>query len=170
MEKHAIDVVVNGDDYTAEVPARRLLADFLRDDLGLTGTKRGCETGICGACTVNIDGKAVKSCLMLAVQARNKRVMTIEGLADKDGTLHPLQRAFVEHGGLQCGFCTPGFIMTAHAFLAQTPSPKAEEVRAALSGNLCRCTGYVGIVESVLAAAEKMNGGRSSRQFWRENV
>lgn len=156
MGKHLIDVVVNGDDYQMEVPARRLLADFLRDDLGLTGTKRGCETGICGACTVNVDGKAMKSCLMLAVQARNKEVLTIEGLCGKDGKLHPLQQAFIEHGGLQCGYCTPGFIMLAYAFLSQVPSPQADEVRAALNGNLCRCTGYVGIVEAILAAAVEM--------------
>jgi len=158
MERHSIDVTINGDAYAAEVPARRLLADFLRDDLGLTGTKRGCETGICGACTVNVDGKAVKSCLVLAIQVRNREVITIEGLGDRNGKLHPLQEAFVTHGGLQCGFCTPGIIMTARAFLARVPRPSAEEVRAALAGNLCRCTGYVGIVESILAAAEKMNG------------
>ncbi|HVA13092.1 MAG TPA: (2Fe-2S)-binding protein [Stellaceae bacterium] len=158
MEKHSIDVIVNGDDYTLEVPARRLLADFLRDDLGLTGTKRGCETGICGACTVSVDGKAVKSCIMLAIQARDKQVLTIEGLSDRDGKLHPLQQSFIERGGLQCGFCTPGFIMTAYVFLAQVPSPREEDIRAALTGNLCRCTGYVGIVESILAAAEKMSG------------
>lgn len=163
MKDHSIDVIVNGDDYTSEVSARRLLADFIRDDLGLTGTKRGCETGICGACTVNVDGKAVKSCLMLAVQAHNKRVLTIEGVAGKDGTLHPIQEAFMEHGGLQCGFCTPGFIMTAYAFLNQTPSPSAEDVRAALAGNLCRCTGYVGIVDAILAAAKKISEAERRR-------
>lgn len=156
MQDWLVDIVVNGDEYTCKVPARRLLADFLRDDLGLTGTKRGCETGVCGACTVNVEGKAVKSCLMLAVQARNKQVLTIEGLAGKDGALHPIQAAFIDHGGLQCGFCTPGFIMTAYAFLIRAPSPNSEEIRAALAGNLCRCTGYVGIVEAISAAAEKM--------------
>jgi carbon-monoxide dehydrogenase small subunit len=153
-----INVTVNGEPHEVEVPARRLLADLLRDDLNLTGTKRGCETGICGACTVLVDGKAVKSCLMLALQVRGREVTTIEGLRGKDGELHPLQQAFLEHGGLQCGYCTPGFIMMSTELLARTPRPSADEVRAGLNGNLCRCTGYVGIVESILAAAEKMHG------------
>jgi carbon-monoxide dehydrogenase small subunit len=153
-----INVTVNGEQHEVEAPARRLLADLLRDDLNLTGTKRGCETGICGACTVLVDGKAVKSCLMLALQVRGREVTTIEGLRGKDGELHPLQQAFLEHGGLQCGYCTPGFIMMSTELLARTPRPSADEVRAGLNGNLCRCTGYVGIVESILAAAEKMHG------------
>lgn len=153
-----INVTVNGEPHEVEVPARRLLADLLRDDLNLTGTKRGCETGICGACTVLVDGKAVKSCLMLALQVRGREVTTIEGLRGKDGGLHPLQQAFLEHGGLQRGYCTPGFIMMSTELLARTPRPSADEVRAGLNGNLCRCTGYVGIVESILAAAEKMHG------------
>ncbi len=156
MSKHVVNLTVNGEEHEVEVPARRLLSDLLRDDLNLTGTKRGCETGVCGACTVTMDGQPVKSCLMLAIQARGKSVTTIEGLCADDGTMHPIQKAFLENGGLQCGYCTPGFIMTTSALLERTPRPSAEEVRAALSGNLCRCTGYMGIVESILAAAEKM--------------
>jgi len=152
-----IDVTVNSEKQELEVPAPRMLSDLLRDDLNLTGTKRGCETGVCGACTVLVDGRAVKSCLMLALQVRGREVTTIEGLRGKDGALHPIQQAFVEHGGLQCGYCTPGFIMTACALLARTPCPTEEQVRAALNGNLCRCTGYMGIVESILAAAERMH-------------
>jgi carbon-monoxide dehydrogenase small subunit len=157
MNKVTIDVTVNGEEHTVEVPARRMLSDLLRDDLNLTGTKRGCETGICGACTVLVDGEAVKSCLMLAAQVRGRHVMTVEGLA-ADGELHPLQQCFMECGGLQCGYCTPGFLMTSCALLASNPNPTEEEVRHGLNGNLCRCTGYVGIVESILSAAEKMRG------------
>lgn len=157
MNKITIDVTVNGEAHTVEVPARRMLSDLLRDDLNLTGTKRGCETGICGACTVLVDGEAVKSCLMLAAQVRGRHVMTVEGLA-ADGELHPLQQCFMECGGLQCGYCTPGFLMTSCALLANNPNPTEEEVRHGLNGNLCRCTGYVGIVESILSAAEKMRG------------
>jgi len=156
MSKHVINLRVNGEEHEVEAPARRLLCDLLRDDLNLTGTKRGCETGICGACTVTMEGQPVKSCLMLAIQARGKSVTTIEGLPGEAGKMHPIQEAFLAHGGLQCGYCTPGFIMTASALLERTPRPSAEEVRAALSGNLCRCTGYMGIVESILAAAETM--------------
>jgi len=162
MSKHVINVTVNGGEHEIEVPARRLLADLLRDDLNLTGTKRGCETAICGVCTVLVDGRPVKSCLMLALQARGATVTTIEGLRRPDGQLHPIQQAFLEHGGLQCGYCTPGFIMTTFALLARKRRPTAQEVRAELSGNLCRCTGYVGIVESILAAAEKMEAGREN--------
>lgn len=157
MSKITIDVTVNGEAHTVEVPARRMLSDLLRDDLNLTGTKRGCETGICGACTVLVDGEAVKSCLMLAAQVRGRHVMTVEGLA-AEGELHPLQQCFMECGGLQCGYCTPGFLMTSCALLANNPNPTEEEVRHGLNGNLCRCTGYVGIVESILSAAEKMRG------------
>ncbi|MBB2919605.1 (2Fe-2S)-binding protein [Cupriavidus alkaliphilus] len=157
MNPISIEVTVNGEEHLVQVPARRLLADLLRDDLNLTGTKRGCETGICGACSVLVDGEVVKSCLMLAVQARGRHVMTVEGLA-ADGQLHPLQQSFMEHGGLQCGYCTPGFLMAACALLANNPNPTEEEVRHGLNGNLCRCTGYVGIVESVLSAAEAMRG------------
>jgi carbon-monoxide dehydrogenase small subunit len=158
MGKHAIKVTVNAEEHEVDTPAERLLVDLLRDDLNLTGTKRGCDTGICGACTVLVDAKPVKACLMLAVQLRGRAVTTIEGLCSNDGQLHPVQEAFLQHGGFQCGYCTPGFIMAATALLSRTPRPSAEEVRAGLSGNLCRCTGYVSIVESILAAAEKMHG------------
>lgn len=157
MSQHVIEITVNDEAHRVEVPARRLLSDLLRDDLYLTGTKRGCETGVCGACSVLVDGQVVKSCLMLAVQARGRAVTTVEGLA-KGGQLHPLQQCFVAHGGLQCGYCTPGFLMTAQALLQDNPRPTQEQVCAGLNGNLCRCTGYVGIVESVLAAAENMHG------------
>ncbi|MDR3378905.1 (2Fe-2S)-binding protein [Cupriavidus basilensis] len=157
MQKIHIELTVNGEDHSVEVPARRLLSDLLRDDLSLTGTKRGCETGICGACSVLVDGEVMKSCLMLAVQARGRDVTTVEGLS-AGGELHPLQQSFMECGGLQCGYCTPGFLMTSCAMLAHNPNPTEEEVRAGLNGNLCRCTGYVGIVESILSAAEKMRG------------
>ncbi|AGW93211.1 MULTISPECIES: (2Fe-2S)-binding protein [Cupriavidus] len=157
MNKVSIELTVNGEEHQVEVLARRLLSDLLRDDLNLTGTKRGCETGICGACSVLVDGEVVKSCLMLAVQVRGRHVMTVEGLA-ADGQLHPLQQCFMDNGGLQCGYCTPGFLMASCALLANNPNPTAEEVRHGLNGNLCRCTGYVGIVESILSAAEKMRG------------
>jgi carbon-monoxide dehydrogenase small subunit len=158
MSKHLVAVTVNGEEHEIEVPARRLLSDLLRDDLNLTGTKRGCETGICGACTVLVDGQAVKSCLTLAIQARGRNVTTIEGIRGKEGELHPIQQAFIDHMGLQCGYCTPGFIMTACAMLSRTPAPSAEEIRAGLSGNLCRCTGYMSIVESIKAASLRMAG------------
>jgi aerobic carbon-monoxide dehydrogenase small subunit len=157
MNRKTIEVVVNRKEYRAEVPVRRILSDFLRDDLLLTGTKRGCETGVCGACSVLVDGEVVKSCLALAVHANGHEVTTVEGLA-VDGILHPVQEAFVNHGGLQCGYCTPGFIMVAVAMLNDNPNPTEEEIRRGLNGNLCRCTGYVGIVESIKAAAEKMRG------------
>ena len=157
MSTHRIDIQVNGEPHRVEVPARRMLSDLLRDDLNLTGTKRGCETGTCGACSVLVDGMVVKSCLSLAVQAHGCSVTTIEGISQGD-TLHPLQESFMQCGGLQCGYCTPGFIMTACAMLADNPNPTQDEVRASLSGNLCRCTGYAQIVDSVLDAAEKMRG------------
>jgi carbon-monoxide dehydrogenase small subunit len=157
MSKHTISVTVNGEPQTLDVAAKRLLADFLRDDLHLTGTKRGCETGTCGACSVLVDGRVVKSCLSLAVQASGCVVTTVEGLATPAG-LHPLQTSFMEHAGLQCGYCTPGFLMASCALLAQNPSPSEDQVRDALDGNLCRCTGYQSIIESVMAAAEKLNG------------
>jgi carbon-monoxide dehydrogenase small subunit len=157
MSKVSIEVVVNNQLHQVEVPARRLLSDFIRDDLFLTGTKRGCETGVCGACSVLVDGEVVKSCLSLAVQADGHEITTVEGLSP-DGVLHPVQEAFMENGGFQCGYCTPGFLMAAIAILNESPSPTEEQVRAGLSGNLCRCTGYVGIVESIMAAAEKMRG------------
>ena len=157
MSQHPIELSVNGEAVTASVPARRLLADFLRDDLHLTGTKRGCETGICGACTVLVDGRPVKSCLSLAVMADGRAVRTVESLRQGDA-LHPLQESFMRCGGLQCGYCTPGMLMSACALLETNPKPGADEVRAALAGNLCRCTGYTQIVESVLDAAEASRG------------
>jgi aerobic carbon-monoxide dehydrogenase small subunit len=157
MSKHHIELEVNGQRVEAEVPARRMLSDFLRDDLHLTGTKRGCETGTCGACSVLLDGRLVKSCLSLAVQARGGRVRTVEGLARGD-QLHPIQESFMNCGGLQCGYCTPGFVMAACALLEKNSRPSEDDIRNALSGNLCRCTGYTQIVESVQDAARKMNG------------
>ena len=148
MSKHHIELEVNGQKVEAEVPARRMLSDFLRDDLHLTGTKRGCETGTCGACSVLLDGQLVKSCLSLAIQAKGCQVRTVEGLAQGD-QLHPIQESFMNCGGLQCGYCTPGFLMAACALLEKSSRPSEEEIRSALSGNLCRCTGYTQIVESV---------------------
>lgn len=155
MAKHRLSVTVNGERQEAEIGANRLLSEFLRDDLYLTGTKRGCETGTCGACSVLIDGRSIKSCLSLAVQWDGCEITTIEGLATGD-QLHALQQAFIDHGGFQCGYCTPGMIIAATALLDRNPSPTREEVREGLSGNLCRCTGYMGIVDSIMAAAEMM--------------
>ena len=149
--ERTISVTINGEVIEREVPARRLLVHFLRDDLGLTGTHIGCDTGNCGACTVECDGMAIKSCMMLAVQADGATVTTVEGLAP-DGELTALQRSFSEHHALQCGYCTPGMLMSATALLAHTPHPTEDEVRVALQGNICRCTGYVNIVEAVVAA------------------
>jgi carbon-monoxide dehydrogenase small subunit len=146
-----VTLVVNGEERSLEVEDRSLLVHALRDGLGLTGTHIGCDTSQCGACTVLLDGRAVKSCTVLARQAEGREVTTIEGLAP-DGELHPIQRAFVQHHGLQCGFCTPGVILTAADLLARNGSPTDEEIRHALRGNLCRCTGYQGIVESIRAA------------------
>jgi carbon-monoxide dehydrogenase small subunit len=157
MSQHRIECSINGEAQSVEVPARRLLSDFLRDDLHLTGTKRGCETGICGACSVLVDGEVVKSCLMLAVQVQGREITTVEGLGQGDD-LHPLQESFMQCGGLQCGYCTPGFLMASCAMLKNNPDPTADEVRHGLNGNLCRCTGYTQIVESILTAAEKMRG------------
>ena len=151
-----IRVTVNGTEREALVEPRRLLADFLREDLGLTGTHLGCEHGVCGACTVLVDGQTVRSCLMLAVQAAGHRVLTVEGLATPSGSLHPIQQAFWEEHGLQCGFCTPGFLMTTYELLQSTPRPTDDQIRAAISGNLCRCTGYQNIIRSVRSAAEKL--------------
>lgn len=150
---NTIRVTVNGATHEKVVPPRLLLVDFLRDVLQLKGTHIGCEAGRCGACTVLVNGKATKSCLMLAVQANGAEIMTVEGLA-KGVQLHPVQEAFRENHGLQCGFCTPGFLMTTVDFLARNPNPSEQEIREAISGNICRCTGYVNIVKSVQAAAE----------------
>jgi carbon-monoxide dehydrogenase small subunit len=146
-----VTLLVNGESRSLEVEGRTLLVHALRDGLGLTGAHIGCDTSQCGACTVLLDGRAVKSCTMLAPQAEGREITTIEGLS-RDGEMHPLQRAFVEHHGLQCGFCTPGVILTAADLLSRDASPSDEEIRHALRGNLCRCTGYQGIVESVRAA------------------
>ncbi len=148
-----IAVEVNGTTYEREVPASRLLVHFLRDDLDLTGTHIGCDTGNCGACTVHLDGQPIKSCMLLAVQADGHRVTTVEGLAP-EGELTPLQRAFSEHHALQCGYCTPGMLMSASALLERNPHPSEEEVKVALQGNICRCTGYWNIVEAVVAAGK----------------
>lgn len=152
--QHTVRVTVNGTVYERTVEARLTLADFLRDELDLTGTHLGCEHGVCGACTILWNGEAVRSCLLLAVQADGAELETVEGLADGD-TLHPLQQAFHEHHALQCGFCTPGFLMTAVAFLKDTPKPTEAEVREAISGNICRCTGYMPIVDAVLHVSQE---------------
>jgi carbon-monoxide dehydrogenase small subunit len=152
MIERSVRVCVNGEDRRSVVEERKTLVDFLREDCLLTGTHVGCEHGVCGACTVLVDGLAVRSCLMFAVQADGAEVTTIEGVAPR-GELSPVQRAFSEEHGLQCGFCTPGFVMSVHGFLKQTPAPTLEEIRVALSGNLCRCTGYQGIVRAVERAS-----------------
>jgi aerobic-type carbon monoxide dehydrogenase small subunit (CoxS/CutS family) len=153
-----ISVEINGRTYGGEVEPRTLLSDFIRHGAGLTGTKVGCEQGVCGACTVQLDGEPVRSCLMLAVQAEGRTIRTVEGLAENGG-LHPLQRAFHEAHALQCGFCTPGFLMSMEAYLREHPAPGEEELREALAGNLCRCTGYLGIIEAVEHAAREMREG-----------
>ncbi len=153
MADVSIEVTVNGHLRRATVEPRLTLADFLRERCQLTGTHLGCEHGVCGACTVLLDGQAVRSCLVFAVQADGGEITTVEGIAEPDGTLSPVQQAFREHHGLQCCFCTPGFITSVTAFLRDNPSPTDEEIRAALSGNLCRCTGYQGILAAVRAAA-----------------
>ena len=157
-DRRKIIVTVNGVRHEREVETRLTLADFLRHQLGLTGTHLGCEHGVCGACTIRLDGEAVRSCILFAVQADGCEVATVEGLAKPDGTLHPVQEAFREHHGLQCGFCTPGMQMSITAFLAEHPAPTEAEVREAISGNLCRCTGYQGIVAAALDAAKRLKG------------
>ena len=157
-----ITLSVNGTERRGQAEPRKLLVDFLREDLGLTGSHVGCEHGICGACTILINGEAARSCLMLAVQADGAELMTVEGLA-KDGTLHPLQEAFWEQHGLQCGFCTPGMLMTAYDLLQMNKTPSEEEIRAGLSAVLCRCTGYQGIVQAVRVAAEKLKARGGSQ-------
>ena len=152
---HAIKVTVNGVPYEAAVESRLLLADFLRDHLGLVGTHLGCEHGVCGACTVLFNGHSVRSCLLFAVQADGAEIMTVEGLA-RGSQLHPLQEAFRDKQGLQCGFCTPGMLMRAYEFLQENPNPTEEEIREAIAGNLCRCTGYQFIVEAIQDAAARM--------------
>ena len=154
-----VRLTVNGQQVEREVEPRRLLVDFLRVDLGLTGTHVGCDTSQCGACTVLLDGQAIKSCTMLAVQAQGATIKTIEGMAATDGTLHPLQQAFMDCHGLQCGFCTPGMIMASASLLASNPQPDEAAIEKALEGNLCRCTGYANIVQAVRQAATSGAGG-----------
>ncbi len=154
--RHSIRVSVNEKEYTSEVEPRLLLSDFLRHELGLTGTHVGCEHGVCGACTILLDGESVRSCLMFAVQADGHEITTVEGLAKNTDQLHPIQQSFWEAHGLQCGYCTPGILMTLVPFLKQNPNPSEDDIRHALSGNLCRCTGYQHIVDAVKLAAEKM--------------
>jgi aerobic-type carbon monoxide dehydrogenase small subunit (CoxS/CutS family) len=172
--KQPVRLVVNGQPRAGAAEARTSLADFLRDDLGLTGTHVGCEHGVCGACTVLLEGESVRACLMLAVQAEGRNIMTIEGLAGADSSLagpgpagagtddalHPIQQAFMDKHGLQCGFCTPGIVLSVEAFLRDTPSPSHEEIREMLAGNLCRCTGYHFIVEAIAEAARVMRRAR----------
>jgi carbon-monoxide dehydrogenase small subunit len=155
-DTRAIAVTVNGTRYEQTVAVRLTLADFLRQGLGLTGTHLGCEHGVCGACTILLDGRSARSCLMLAVQADGHDITTVEGIAPGPDTLHPLQQAFRDHHGLQCGFCTPGMLTTLVEFLRDNPDPSEPEVRVAISGNLCRCTGYQGIVDAALDAARRM--------------
>jgi carbon-monoxide dehydrogenase small subunit len=158
VSSKVIVLEINGERYEVEVPVRRLLVHVLRDDLNLTGTHVGCDTGNCGACTIHLNGEAVKSCMLLAVQADGASITTVEGLA-ADGELTPLQQAFSEQHALQCGYCTPGMLMSASALLASNPSPSEEDIRIALQGNICRCTGYWNIIEAVQSAAA---GGHAS--------
>ena len=151
-ELHTVSLTINGQPYQADVPNRRTLVDFIRYDLGLTGTKEACSVGVCGACTVLIDGRMVASCIMFAVQAQGADITTIEGVGQPDN-LHPLQQAFIDHGGFQCGICTPGQILAAKALLEAIPSPSEDEIKEWMMGNLCRCTGYYQIIESIKAAA-----------------
>ncbi|AZR73633.1 (2Fe-2S)-binding protein [Anoxybacter fermentans] len=152
--KIPIQFVINGEKIELSVPANMTLLDMIRQELNLTGTKKGCDEGDCGACTVLMDGKPVNSCMVLAVDANGKEILTIEGLKGNNGDLHPIQQAFVEVGAIQCGFCTPGMVLTAKALLDQNPTPTEVEVREAISGNLCRCTGYKKIVEAIIKAGE----------------
>ena len=158
MKKRNIELTVNGEAYEVVAAPNRTLLEVLREDLYLTGTKEGCGEGACGTCTVLVDGKPVRSCLTLAVEVEGREVTTIEGLAPL-GELHPVQKAFVEYGAIQCGFCSPGMILTAKALLEENPEPTEEEARRAISGNVCRCTGYAKIVEAMLTAAGKVQGG-----------
>ena len=155
MARRRIRLRVNGEEYDLEVKVSRTLLDVIREDIGLTGTKKGCDTGDCGACTVLIDGKPVTSCLVLAVDAQGKEILTIEGLSSDPLHLHPLQDAFLKYGAVQCGYCTPGMILSAKALLERNPHPTEQEIKVAIAGNLCRCTGYVKIVEAIKAVAQK---------------
>ena len=161
-ETRRISLTVYGKKYEEEVEVRFTLADFLRQQLGLTGTHLGCEHGVCGACTILLNGRSARSCLMLAVQADGEEILTIEGIAPSEDELHPLQEAFRDNHGLQCGFCTPGMLTTLLEFLRDNPDPTEEEVRIAISGNLCRCTGYQGIVAAALDAAQRLKAQKSA--------
>ncbi len=158
-DRRSVTMIVNGQSYTREVETRLTLADFIRHEINLTGTHLGCEHGVCGACTILLDGLSARSCLMLAVQAEGCEITTIEGIAPSEDELHPLQQAFMDNHGLQCGFCTPGMLTTLIEFLRDNPNPTEREVRVAISGNLCRCTGYQGIVAAALDAAERLRKG-----------
>ena len=158
--KQLIKLKVNGDEYEIAVAPWKTLNEVIRKELNSTGTKLGCGTGDCGACTVLVDGKAVNSCLTLAVEVQGKEITTIEGLAESEDKLHPIQESFIEKGAVQCGFCTPGMIMTTKYFLDYNPDPTDDEIRKALDGNLCRCTGYVKIIDAIKDAAQKMKGGK----------
>lgn len=160
MAEQIVKFIVNGKSYEIPIEPQMTLVEVLRDKLDITGTKLSCGAGECGACTVLIDGKPVLSCLTLAITAKEKNILTIEGLAE-GGNLHPIQKAFIDHGAIQCGFCTPGMILTTKALLDENPNPTQEEAKKALAGNLCRCTGYVKIIEAVLAAAEEIRKGGS---------
>ncbi len=164
MAKTQVKMTINGAEVEALVEPRTLLIHFLRDDLGITGPHMGCETSHCGACTVDLNGKSVKSCTMFAVQVDGAEIITIEGMAEADGTLSALQEAFVEEHGLQCGFCTPGMITRAHRLLQENPNPTDEEIRWGISGNLCRCTGYQNIVKAIHNAADRINAGREAAE------
>ena len=161
MSQHEITVTINGEKHTRKVEARTLLVHFIREQLGLTGTHIGCDTTSCGACTVSLDGEAVKSCTVFAVQADGATIETVEGIAT-NGKLHPLQEGFWEKHGLQCGFCTPGMLISARALLARNPKPTDDEIRHGISGNLCRCTGYNKIVEAIQYAADKLNAAKGA--------
>lgn len=159
MSTHSITVTVNGEKHKGEVEARTLLVHFLRENLSLTGTHIGCDTTSCGACTISLDGETVKSCTVFAVQADGREIVTVEGVARKNGDLHPIQQGFWEKHGLQCGYCTPGMIMSIRGLLKKNPKPTEDEIRHGISGNLCRCTGYNKIVEAVQYASEKLSEG-----------
>jgi 2-furoyl-CoA dehydrogenase 2Fe-2S iron sulfur subunit len=160
-ERHRVRFILNGEPVEGLAEPRMLLTDFIRHEIGATGTHVGCEHGICGTCTIRVDGKAVRACLMLAVQAEGRRIGTVEGLANKDGTLSRLQLAFHRNFALQCGYCTPGFLMTLAEYLEINPDPTEQDIRVALSGNLCRCTGYAEIVDAALEAAKEMKAQRA---------
>ena len=164
MDKRQVSMTINGSEVTGEVEDRTLLIHFLRENLNITGPHIGCETSHCGACTVDIDGKSIKSCTMFAVQAEGTDITTVEGLVEADGSLGVIQNMFREHHGLQCGFCTPGMITRAHRLLQENPTPSEEEVRFGMAGNLCRCTGYQNIVKAILASADALNAQKEAAE------